>query len=108
MNRGTLVLHIVPLSAFDVIFREARRHHSRAEVPPSRVQRMPPPLASNPHRFHEDRSEIAHDIAHMPSLPWDREMLYLQRERMSRPPRWRPRLLASFRGLRLQLRQFEQ
>jgi hypothetical protein len=24
---------------------------------------MPPPLASNPHRFHEDRSEIAHDIA---------------------------------------------
>jgi hypothetical protein len=24
---------------------------------------MPPPLASNPHRFLEDRSEIAHDIA---------------------------------------------
>jgi hypothetical protein len=35
----------------------------RAEVPPSRVRGMPPPLASNPHRFHEDRSEIAHDIA---------------------------------------------
>jgi hypothetical protein len=32
-------------------------------VPPSRVRGMPPPLASNPHRFHEDRSEIAHDIA---------------------------------------------
>jgi hypothetical protein len=30
---------------------------------PSRVRRMPPPLASNPHRFHDDRSEIAHDIA---------------------------------------------
>ena len=28
-------------------------------MPPSRVRRMPPPLASNPHRFHEDRSEIA-------------------------------------------------
>jgi hypothetical protein len=26
---------------------------------------MPPPLASNPHRFHEDRSEIAHDIAQL-------------------------------------------
>jgi hypothetical protein len=34
-------------------------------VPPSRVRRMPPPLASNPHRFHEDRSEIAHDIAQL-------------------------------------------
>jgi hypothetical protein len=30
-------------------------------VPPSRVRRMPLPLASNPHRFHEDRSEIAHE-----------------------------------------------
>jgi hypothetical protein len=26
---------------------------------------MPPPLASNPHRFHEDRSEIARDIAQL-------------------------------------------
>ena len=32
---------------------------------PSRVRRMPPPLASNPHRFHENRSEIAHDIARL-------------------------------------------
>jgi hypothetical protein len=29
---------------------------------------MPPPLASNPHRFHEDRSEIAHDIARLASM----------------------------------------
>ena len=34
-------------------------------MPPSRVRRMPPPLASNPHRFHENRSEIAHDIAQL-------------------------------------------
>jgi hypothetical protein len=34
-------------------------------VPPSRVRRMPPPRASNPHRFHDDRSEIAHDIAQL-------------------------------------------
>ena len=34
-------------------------------MPPSRVRGMPPPLASNPHRFHEDRSEIAHDIAQL-------------------------------------------
>ena len=34
-------------------------------MPPSRVRRMPPPLASNPHRFHENRSEIAHDIARL-------------------------------------------
>ena len=27
--------------------------------------RAPPPLASNPHRFHEDRSEIAYDIAQL-------------------------------------------
>jgi hypothetical protein len=26
---------------------------------------MPPPLAPNPHRFHEDHSEIAHDIAQL-------------------------------------------
>jgi hypothetical protein len=26
---------------------------------------MPPQLASNPHRFYEDRSEIAHDIAQL-------------------------------------------
>jgi hypothetical protein len=26
---------------------------------------MPPQLASNPHRFHEDRSEITHDIAQL-------------------------------------------
>jgi hypothetical protein len=32
-------------------------------VLPSRVRPMPPPLGSNPHRFPEDRSEIAHDIA---------------------------------------------
>ena len=34
-------------------------------MPPSRVRRMPPPLASNPHSLHEDRSEIAHDIAEL-------------------------------------------
>ena len=37
-------------------------------MPPSRVRRMPPPLASNPHRFHENRSEIAHDIARLASM----------------------------------------
>jgi hypothetical protein len=31
--------------------------------PPRAPGGWPPPLASNPHRFHEDRSEIAHDIA---------------------------------------------
>ena len=34
-------------------------------MPPLRVRRMPPPLASNPHRFHENRSEIAHDMARL-------------------------------------------
>jgi hypothetical protein len=29
---------------------------------------MPPTLASNPHRFHENRSEIAHDIARLASM----------------------------------------
>jgi hypothetical protein len=52
-------------SFFPQIYREARRRRRKAEAPPSRVQRMPPPLASNPHRFHEDRSEIAHDIARL-------------------------------------------
>lgn len=28
-----------------------------------RVRRISPPLASDPERFHEERSEIAHDIA---------------------------------------------
>jgi hypothetical protein len=49
-----------------MICREARRRRRRAEVPPSRGRRMPPPLASNPNRFLEDRSEIAHDIASSP------------------------------------------
>ena len=30
---------------------------------PSRGRRMPPRLASNPHRFHKDRSEIAQDLS---------------------------------------------
>ena len=29
----------------------------------SRVRRMSPPPASNPNRFHEERSEIGHDLA---------------------------------------------
>jgi hypothetical protein len=29
----------------------------------SRVRRISPPLASNPHRFHEERSDIAKDIS---------------------------------------------
>ena len=33
------------------------------DVPASRVRRISPPLASNPNRFHEERSEIAKDIA---------------------------------------------
>jgi hypothetical protein len=33
------------------------------DVLASRVRRMSPPLASNPNRFHEERSEIAHDLA---------------------------------------------
>jgi hypothetical protein len=45
--------------------KTARRNGRRAEVPPSRVRRMPQPLASNPPRFREDRSEIAHDIARL-------------------------------------------
>ena len=35
----------------------------RLEVLASRVRRMLPPLASNPHRYHEDKSEIANDLA---------------------------------------------
>jgi hypothetical protein len=34
----------------------------RLEVLASRVRRMLPPLASNPHRYHEDKSEIANDL----------------------------------------------
>ncbi len=36
---------------------------SELEVLASRVRRLSPPLASNPHRFHEDRSDIAKDLA---------------------------------------------
>ena len=35
------------------------------DVPASRVRRLSPPLASNPNRFHEERSEIAHDLAEL-------------------------------------------
>jgi hypothetical protein len=38
-------------------------------VSPSRGRRMPPPLASNPHRFHEDRSEIAQDLVELARRP---------------------------------------
>jgi hypothetical protein len=31
----------------------------------SRVRRLLPPLARNPHRFHEDKSEIARDLAEL-------------------------------------------
>jgi hypothetical protein len=34
----------------------------RLEVLASRVRRMFPPLASNPHRYHEDKSELANDL----------------------------------------------
>ena len=34
-------------------------------MPHSRVRRMLPPLASNPHRYHEDKSEIANDLAQL-------------------------------------------
>jgi hypothetical protein len=33
------------------------------DVLASRVRRISPPLPSNPHRFHEERSDIAYDIA---------------------------------------------
>jgi hypothetical protein len=35
------------------------------DVLASRVRRMSPPLPSNPHRFHEERSDIAHDLAEL-------------------------------------------
>jgi hypothetical protein len=35
------------------------------DVLASRVRRMSPPLARNPHRFHEERSDIAHDLAEL-------------------------------------------
>jgi hypothetical protein len=31
----------------------------------SRVRRMSPPLARHPERFHEERSDIAHDLAEL-------------------------------------------
>lgn len=37
----------------------------RLDVLASRVRRLLPPSASNPHRFHEDISELAHGIAQM-------------------------------------------
>jgi hypothetical protein len=37
----------------------------RLDVLASRVRRLLPPSASNPHRFHEDISELAHEIAQM-------------------------------------------
>ena len=41
----------------------------QSRVSPSRGRRMPPPLASNPHRFHEDRSEIAQDLVELTRRP---------------------------------------
>ena len=38
-------------------------------MPPLRGRRMPPRLASNPHRFHEDRSEIAQDLSSLARRP---------------------------------------
>ena len=35
----------------------------RLEVLASRVRRMLPPLATNPHRYHKEKSEIANDLA---------------------------------------------
>jgi hypothetical protein len=55
----------------------------RADVLPSRVRRMPPPLASNPHRFHEDRSEIAHDIAELARIIGPRRVRRKRRSRGS-------------------------
>ena len=62
----------------------SRRRRRRAEVSPSRGRRMPPPLASNPHRFHEDRSEIAQDLVELARRP-----LRPALDRMGRPPRSR-------------------
>jgi len=53
-----------------------RAHPARSAVTPeavaaelnvlaSRVRRMSPPLARHPERFHEERSDIAHDIAEL-------------------------------------------
>jgi hypothetical protein len=36
---------------------------SELDVLASRVRRISPPLASNPNRFHEERSDIARDLA---------------------------------------------
>ncbi len=38
---------------------------SELDVLASRVRRISPPLARNPNRFHEERSEIAHDLAEL-------------------------------------------
>jgi hypothetical protein len=38
---------------------------SALDVLASRVRRMSPPLARNPERFHEERSDIAHDLAEL-------------------------------------------
>jgi hypothetical protein len=35
------------------------------DVLASRVRRMSPPLARRPERFHEERSDIAHDLAEL-------------------------------------------
>ncbi|MGO8972048.1 MAG: hypothetical protein ACLQNV_00760 [Steroidobacteraceae bacterium] len=42
------------------------------DVLASRVRRMSPPLASNPNRYHEERSDIAHDLAELARRVWPR------------------------------------
>jgi hypothetical protein len=47
------------------ISREPEDVAAELDVLASRVRRLSPPLASNPHRFHEERSEIAKRSTHM-------------------------------------------
>jgi hypothetical protein len=42
---------------------------SELDVLASRVRRMTPPLASDPNRFHEERSDIAKDLADLARRP---------------------------------------
>jgi hypothetical protein len=45
---------------------------SALDVLASRVRRMSPPFTRQPERFHEERSEIVHDLAELPRrvAPW--------------------------------------
>ena len=45
---------------------------SELDVLASRVRRISPPLASNPNRFHEERSDIAKDLADLARRVWPR------------------------------------